>query len=93
MEPSDARVEHLTTQMKWRVEEGGGEAVYRLGVKDSGEILGLEPQALEKSLQTMTRMADKLVVWVCLSTFFSLSLCVCVVQDWCQCESGEKVQV
>jgi GTPase len=60
VEPSDARVEHLTTQMKWRVEEGEGEAVYRLGVKDSGEILGLEPQALEKSLHTMTRMADKI---------------------------------
>lgn len=59
VEPSEARVEHLTTQMKWRVEEGGGEATYRLGVTDNGEILGLDPESLEKSLHTMSIMAEK----------------------------------
>lgn len=76
VEPSDARVEHLTTQMKWRVEEGGGEATYRLGVKDSGEILGLDHEALEKSLQTLSRMADKSVcqIFGYFSNSLSLSL-------------------
>lgn len=59
VEPSDARIEHLTTQMKWRMEEGGGEATYRLGVKDSGEILGLDAVGLDKSLHTMSTMAEK----------------------------------
>lgn len=59
VEPSEARLEHLTTQMKWRMEEGGGEAIYRLGVTDSGEILGLDSEALEKSLHTVSRMAEK----------------------------------
>ena len=59
VEPSDARIEHLTTQMKWRMEEGGGEATYRLGVTDGGEILGLDPESLDKSLHTLSRMADK----------------------------------
>lgn len=59
VEPSEARIEHLTTQMKWRMEEGGGEATYRLGVKDSGEILGLDSEALDKSLHTLSTMAEK----------------------------------
>ena len=59
VEPSEARIEHLATQMKWRMEEGGGEAIYRLGVADNGEILGLDAEALEKSLQTMYIMAEK----------------------------------
>jgi GTPase len=30
--PSDDRLDHLATQMKWRVLEGKGEAHYRIGV-------------------------------------------------------------
>ena len=59
VEPSEVRLEHLTTQMKWRMEEGGGEATYRVGVTDNGEIVGLEPKALQKSLHTLSRMAKK----------------------------------
>ena len=40
--PSDSRFEHLVTQMKWRLQEGGGEAIYEIGVKDCGDLEGLE---------------------------------------------------
>ena len=58
--PSDSRFEHLVTQMKWRLQEGGGEAIYEIGVKDCGDLEGLEDDELEESLSTLRRMADKL---------------------------------
>jgi GTPase len=30
------RVDHLTTQLIWRLEEGDGTAFYQIGVLDSG---------------------------------------------------------
>ena len=59
VEPNQSRLEHLTTQMKWRMEEGGGEATYRVGVTDSGDIEGLDFEALDKSMQTIYKMAQK----------------------------------
>ncbi|VDP87624.1 unnamed protein product [Echinostoma caproni] len=58
--PSPNRFEHLVTQMKWRLNEGGGEAIYRLGVDDDGRISGLEPKELAYSLTTLQRMAKRL---------------------------------
>ena len=58
--PSDSRFEHLVTQMKWRLQEGGGEAIYEIGVKDCGDLEGLEDEELEESLNTLQRMATKL---------------------------------
>lgn len=31
--PSSQRFEHLVTQMKWRLREGHGEAIYQIGTK------------------------------------------------------------
>lgn len=31
VEPSESRFEHLVTQMKWRLREGQGEAIYEIG--------------------------------------------------------------
>ncbi|KAF8265289.1 hypothetical protein EI94DRAFT_1736217, partial [Lactarius quietus] len=36
--PSHTRFVRLVTQMKWRLLEGGGQAIYELGVADSAEI-------------------------------------------------------
>ena len=35
--PSKQRLEHLVTQLKWRLNEGNGEAIYEIGVTDSGK--------------------------------------------------------
>lgn len=34
--PSKQRLDHLITQLKWRLNEGNGEAIYEIGVTDSG---------------------------------------------------------
>ncbi|CAH8632129.1 unnamed protein product [Dicrocoelium dendriticum] len=58
--PTPNRFEHLVTQMKWRLNEGGGEAIYRLGVDDDGHVGGLAPGELAGSLDTLERMAKRL---------------------------------
>uniref|UniRef100_A0A1B6DLH1 Tr-type G domain-containing protein n=1 Tax=Clastoptera arizonana TaxID=38151 RepID=A0A1B6DLH1_9HEMI len=58
--PSKLRFEHLVTQMKWRLREGHGEAIYEIGVEDSGLLTGLSYNELTASLDTLELMARKL---------------------------------
>ena len=57
--PSATRLEHLVTQMKWRLQEGQGEAIYEIGVEDSGLLAGLSNVDMTASLETLQRMADR----------------------------------
>ena len=61
MNPSESRFEHLVTQMKWRLQEGCGEAIYEIGVEDNGILAGLTDSDLEASLATVHRMAQRCV--------------------------------
>lgn len=45
------------TQLNWRLTEGGGEAIYCLGVEDNGHTRGLERSELEASLEVLRSMA------------------------------------
>lgn len=58
--PTPQRFEHLVTQMKWRLREGKGEAVYEIGVQDSGFLHGLSVADMAASLDTLRKMATKL---------------------------------
>lgn len=58
--PSPSRLEHLVTQMKWRLKEGDGEAIYEIGVEDNGMFVGLTREELDFSLNTLNVMASKL---------------------------------
>eukprot|EP00128_Syssomonas_multiformis_P011424 Colp12_sorted_trinity150504_noHs@4353 len=58
--PTSLRLEHLITQMKWRLEEGNGEAFYEIGVEDNGTLAGLSETDMEASLQTLSKMASRL---------------------------------
>ncbi|XP_055587778.1 GTP-binding protein 2 [Uranotaenia lowii] len=58
--PSKQRFEHLVTQMKWRLREGNGEAIYEIGVADSGQLHGLTATDMATSLYTLNQMARKL---------------------------------
>ena len=60
LNPSPARFARLVTQMKWRLLEGGGQAYYELGVADSGDLIGLPREELERSLQTLEMMAGEI---------------------------------
>ncbi|XP_062319762.1 GTP-binding protein 2 [Osmerus eperlanus] len=57
--PTQYRFEHLATQMKWRLQEGRGEAVYQIGVEDNGMLVGLSEEDMRASLNTLRRMAEK----------------------------------
>ena len=57
------------TQMKWRLREGRGEAIYEIGVADNGLLLGLSENDLTSSLNTLNRMAERYVyihMYVCI---------------------------
>jgi len=43
------RLQELASQMKYRLEEGDGEAFYVIGVSNEGEIIGLSKSELEES--------------------------------------------
>jgi len=52
------RLQELASQMKYRLEEGGGEAFYIIGVSDNGEVLGLSESELDKSLEILSKIAS-----------------------------------
>jgi hypothetical protein len=58
--PSPTRFVRLVTQMKWRLLEGGGQAIYELGVADSGALVGLSPGDLCATLKTLRAMATEI---------------------------------
>jgi len=55
---SPERVEHLVTQLQWRLAEGNGEALYELGVGDDGSLIGMTPEEREATMATLTTMAS-----------------------------------
>ncbi|CAB1450335.1 unnamed protein product [Pleuronectes platessa] len=57
--PTQYRFEHLATQMKWRLQEGRGEAVYQIGVEDNGMLAGLSEEDMRASLNTLHCLAEK----------------------------------
>ena len=60
VDPEPERFAHLVTQMKFRLIEGQGEAFYEIGIEDSGFPKGLSEEDLQKSLETLRRMAAEL---------------------------------
>lgn len=54
------RVEHLTTQMTFRLNEGQGTAFYQIGVLDSGQVTGLEWDELFETLIVLFYMTTTL---------------------------------
>ncbi|KJH43078.1 elongation factor Tu GTP binding domain protein [Dictyocaulus viviparus] len=60
VKPSSTRLQHLITQMKWRLREGQGEAIYEVGVEDGGQMSGLSDVEMEESLITLRAMSDAL---------------------------------
>jgi GTPase len=57
---SPERVEHLVTQLQWRLAEGNGEALYELGVGDDGEVIGMTTEERQATLATLTTMASQI---------------------------------
>lgn len=49
-ERENERIRHLTTQLNFRLNEGKGQAIYKIGVEDNGNPLGLSDEHLKGSL-------------------------------------------
>ena len=45
--------------MKWRLQEGQGEAFYEIGVEDNGIFAGLTDEEMAASLETLDQMAKR----------------------------------
>ncbi|OAV89246.1 hypothetical protein PTTG_01859 [Puccinia triticina 1-1 BBBD Race 1] len=60
LSPTPNRFEKLKTQLKWRLLEGGGTALYELGVLDDGTLVGLSRNEMDESLANLARMAREL---------------------------------
>ena len=58
--PSAARLQQLVTQLKYRLAEGRGEALYEIGVGDDGSLRGLGEGEMTASLETLSRMCAAL---------------------------------
>ena len=60
VDPTPERFCQLVSQLKWRLMEGQGEAIYELGVEDDGTLRGLKEEDMEKSIQSLHRMCKEL---------------------------------
>jgi len=60
IEPAPDRLQHLITQMLFRLGEGRGACVYQIGVEDSGHPKGLCDDELIASITTIFLMAKQL---------------------------------
>ena len=54
----DDRIPSLTSQMKYRVNEGNGEAIYYLGVEDDGQMSGLDCKEYEETRKNIELIAE-----------------------------------
>lgn len=54
------RIEELTTQMNFRLDEGRGECYYEIGVEDNGNPLGISKEELEISVNIIAMIGSKL---------------------------------
>lgn len=55
--PTPDKIVRRSTQMKFRLQEGSGEAFYVIGVGDKGEAIGITHKEMEVSLRTLHKMA------------------------------------
>jgi len=57
---NNARIEELVTQMKFRLQEGGGTCYYKIGLEDNGNPLGLNEEELKTSLDVLEEISERL---------------------------------
>lgn len=57
-QPSAERIEELASQIRYRLAEKGGEALYIIGVNDCGEPLGISDEEVELTLDNISKAAD-----------------------------------
>jgi len=56
----DERLERLASQMKYRLFEGGGEAIYVLGLNDDGTVRGLSEEEEKETIKNLADAASRI---------------------------------
>lgn len=57
---TEERLEKLATQMQYRLQEGNGEAIYELGLRDNGFPEGMTKEEMEESKKNLEKIAEKI---------------------------------
>lgn len=60
IKPDKERIEKLASQMRYRLREGGGEAIYEIGVSNDGTLIGLSEEEISETLQWLHMAAEKI---------------------------------
>lgn len=56
---SDERINHLVSQMKFRLQEGNGECFYEIGLKDNGFPEGITEEEFNETHDNLIKIAEK----------------------------------
>ena len=58
--PEQERLEHLMTQMRYRLTEGNGKCIYQIGIEDNGNPKGINDMELIETIKTIFRLNKQL---------------------------------
>ena len=58
---SEKRIEELRTQMGYRMSQGSGEAVYKIGVTDDGQLVGITNDKMDESIRNLKIIAGDIL--------------------------------
>ena len=58
--PEPERIQHLMTQMKYRLNEGNGKCIYQIGIEDCGNPKGINDEELIETIKTIFRLNKQL---------------------------------
>jgi len=61
----DDQFQHLCSQMKYRLDEGNGEAYYEIGITDHGFPMGIPGNMMDESLQNLSKIAHMADAEIC----------------------------
>ena len=57
---TEERIQQLMTQMAYRLVEGKGEAIYEIGVRDDGTLIGLPENDFNESLTNLKNIVENI---------------------------------
>ena len=57
---NENRIQQLMTQMAYRLVEGKGEAIYEIGVRDDGTLIGLPDNEFNESLDNLKKIVENI---------------------------------
>ena len=86
------RFQQLVTQLKFRLNEGNGTAVYYIGVEDDGSIFKLTSKESSKSISTLKKMAILLDVKIT-DIFYKNDYIKVVIKDKSSCNLYQEKRI